>query len=41
MKIEDLISRVIELEELFATRPGDVEEQRRRRKLIRYVSILL
>ena len=34
VKTEDLISRVAVLDELFATRPGGVEEQRRRLELI-------
>ena len=36
-KIEDLLSRVAALEADFATLPGDVDEQRRRYQLIRYV----
>ena len=36
-KIEDLLSRITALEARFATRPGDVQEQRRRHELIRYV----
>ena len=41
-KVEDLISRIIGLEELFGTSPADVVEQRRRGELIRYniVSLL-
>ena len=35
-KIEGLLSRVVALEARFATPPGEVEEQRRRRELIRY-----
>ena len=35
-KVEDLISRVISLEELFGTPVDDVAEQGRRKKLIRY-----
>ncbi|KAF9644990.1 hypothetical protein BDM02DRAFT_3121009 [Thelephora ganbajun] len=34
-KIEDLLSRIVALEERFYSRPDDVEEQRRRRGLIR------
>ena len=37
--IEGLLSRITALEALFAKRPGDVEEQRRRNDLIRYVVI--
>jgi len=40
-KIEDLISRVAALEADLSTLPGDVDEQRRRRELIRYVALLL
>jgi len=40
-KIEDLLSRVAALEADFATLPGDVDEQRRRRELIRYVILSL
>ena len=36
-KIEDLLSRVTALEADFATLPGDVDEQRRRYQLVRYV----
>ena len=36
-KIEDLLSRVAALEADFATLPGDVDEQRGRHQLIRYV----
>ena len=36
-KIENLLSRVVALEARFGTLPDDVEEQRRRRELIRYV----
>jgi hypothetical protein len=38
-KIENLLSRIAGLEALFATRPGNVEEQRRRSELIRYAVI--
>jgi len=38
-KIEDLLSRVAALEEDFATLPGEVDEQRRRRELIWYVTL--
>ncbi|KAF9644715.1 hypothetical protein BDM02DRAFT_877116 [Thelephora ganbajun] len=38
-KIEHLLSRVVSLEERFYSRPDGVEEQRRRRELIRYVAI--
>ena len=38
-KIEDLILRVATLEALFATRSGDVAEQRGRAELIPYVVI--
>jgi len=38
-KIEDLISRVAALEELFATLPGDVTEQRCRSEVIWYAII--
>jgi len=38
-KIEDLLSRVAALEEDLATLPGDVDEQRRRRELIWYVTL--
>jgi len=37
-KIEDLLSRAVALEADFATLPGDVDEQRRRHQLIRYVT---
>jgi len=37
-KIEDLFSQVATLEADFATLPGDVDEQRRRHQLIRYVT---
>ena len=37
-KIKDLLSRVAALEADFATLPGDVDEQRRRYQLIRYVT---
>jgi len=40
-KIEDLLSRVATLEELFATLPGDVAEQRCRSEVIRYAIIPL
>ncbi|KAF9642335.1 hypothetical protein BDM02DRAFT_2327599 [Thelephora ganbajun] len=40
-KIEYLLSRVVALEEHFYSRPDDVEEQRHRDKLIRYVIIPL
>ena len=40
-KIDGLLSRIAALEELFATPPGDVAEQRRRDGLIRYVVIPL
>jgi hypothetical protein len=36
-KIEDLLSRIAALEARFATLPGNVEEQRRRYELIRYL----
>ena len=39
--IENLLSRIVALETRFATRPGDVEEQRRRSELIQYVIIPL
>lgn len=39
-KIENLLLHVAALEALFTTRPGDVEEQRRRNELIRYVVIV-
>ena len=38
-KIESLLSRVAALEEDFATRPGVVDEQRRRHELILYVTV--
>ncbi|KAF9645513.1 hypothetical protein BDM02DRAFT_3189660 [Thelephora ganbajun] len=38
-KIEDLLSRIVALEEHFYSRPDDVEEQRRRSELIRHVVI--
>jgi len=38
-KIEDLLSRVATLEEDFATLPGSVDEQGRRRELIWYVTL--
>jgi len=38
-KIEDLLSRAAALEEDFATLPGGVDEQRRRRELIWYVTL--
>ncbi|KAF9646352.1 hypothetical protein BDM02DRAFT_3118769 [Thelephora ganbajun] len=38
-KLEVLLSRIVTLEERFYSRPDDVEEQRRRDKLIRYVVI--
>ena len=38
-KIEGLLLRVAALEEDFATLPGDVDEQRRRRGLIWYVTL--
>ncbi|KAF9646611.1 hypothetical protein BDM02DRAFT_3270823 [Thelephora ganbajun] len=38
-KIEVLLSCIVALEERFDSRPGDVEEQRRRRELIGYVVI--
>ncbi|KAF9642677.1 hypothetical protein BDM02DRAFT_3192825 [Thelephora ganbajun] len=37
--IETLLSRIVALEELFYSRPGDVEEQRRRDKLIRTAAV--
>ncbi|KAF9644524.1 hypothetical protein BDM02DRAFT_936188 [Thelephora ganbajun] len=37
-KIEDLLSRIVALEEHFYSRPDDVEEQRRRNNLIREFS---
>ena len=40
-KIEDLLSRVAALEADFATLPVDVDEQRRRHQLIRYVTLPL
>ena len=39
-KIEGLLSRIVELEELFGSRPRDIAEQRRRSELRRYVVIL-
>lgn len=39
-KIRDLLSRITTLEAPFATRPGDVAEQRRRSELLRYVIVL-
>ena len=38
-KIENLLSRIVALEERFDSRPGDVAEQRRRDELIRYVVV--
>lgn len=38
-KIEDQLSRVITLEQLFATPPGDIVEQRCRNELIRYANV--
>jgi len=38
-KIEILLSRMVTLEGFFTTLPGDVEEQRRRLELIRYIFI--
>ena len=38
-KVEVLLQRIASLEALFATLPGDVDEQRRRYDLIRYVVI--
>ena len=38
-KIEDLLSRIVALEERFDSRPGDVAEQRRRDQLRLYVTI--
>jgi len=35
-KIDGLLSHITALEQLFATLPGDVAEQRRRAELIRY-----
>ena len=40
-RIENLLSRVVSLEERFNSRPSDVADQRRRDELIRYVTILL
>ena len=40
-RIENLLSRVVSLEECFNSRPSDVADQRRRDDLIRYVTILL
>ena len=38
-KIENLLSRIAALEELFATHPGDVADLKRRDELIRYAAI--
>ena len=38
-KIEDLLSRIVALEESFDSRPGDVAEQRRRDEVRSYVII--
>ena len=38
--VEGLLSGIVELEELFGSRPRDVAEQRRRSELRRYVVIL-
>lgn len=38
-RIEGLLSRIAALEALFATSPGSVEEQRRRKELIRYAHV--
>ena len=38
-KVEDIISRIIALEELFGTPAGDVAEQRRRGALIWYATV--
>ena len=38
-KIEGLLSRVVELENRFDSRPSDVAEQRRRDVLRRYVAV--
>ena len=40
-RIENLLSRVISLEECFNSRPSDVADQRRRDDLIRYATVLL
>ena len=40
-RIENLLSRVVSLEERFNSRPSDVADQRRRDELIRYVTVLL
>jgi len=37
--VEGLLSRIAALAALFAERPGDVEEQRRRKDLIRYAIV--
>ena len=39
-RIENLLSRVVSLEERFDSRPSDVADQRRRYDLIRYVTVL-
>ena len=39
-KIEDLLICIATLDELFVTHPRDVEEQRCRRELIQYATIL-
>lgn len=38
-KIEDLLTRIVTLEERFDSHPNDVEEQRGRYKLIQYAAI--
>ena len=38
-KIESLLPRIIALEARFGSRPDDVEDQRRRRELIKYASM--
>ena len=40
-RIENLLSRVVSLEERFNSRPSDVADQRHRDGLIRYVTVLL
>ena len=40
-RIENLLSRVVSLEERLNSRPSDVADQRRREELIRYVIVLL
>ena len=40
-RIENLLSRVVSLEERFNLRPSDVADQRRRDDLIRYVTVLI